>query len=109
MLNRKTWSIILILLAGGVMLMERGVVGGLIGSILLVVMLFLWVVPSGAFSRDPQQQDPTVKRISQVVLGVGLGLFTAVGAALLLPPQLFSWVIIGVGIALIAWIFLRNR
>jgi len=89
------------------MLIERGVIGGMVGSFFLVVMLFLWVVPGNVFARDSQESDPTVKRVSQAILGIGLGLFAAIAGALLLPPQIFSWVIIGAGIILIAWILLR--
>jgi hypothetical protein len=108
-LNRKFWSIILVLLAAGTMLVARGVVGGLIGVFLLIVMLFLWVVPEGAFTRNPQRPGPTVRQLLQSVLGIGLGLFAAITTALVLPPQLFSWVIMAAGIALIAWIFIRHR
>ena len=94
-------------MAVGAMLIERGIVGGLVGSFFLVVMLFLWVIPSGGFGRQAEKTDPTVVRVSRTVLGVGLGLFAAVAAALILPPQLFSWVIIVTGLILIVWIGIR--
>ena len=107
MSKRSIFSIILILLAVGVMLIDRGIVGGLIGSFLLVVMLFLWVIPSNFLTPHDQEPDPAVKRASQTVLGIGLGLFVAVALALILPPQIFSWVIIAAGIMLIIWMFVR--
>jgi len=107
MSKRMIWSIILVLSAIGAMLIERGVSGGIVGSFFLVVMLFLWVVPGNVYTRDSQQPDPTAKRVSQAILGIGLGLFAAIAGALVLPPQIFSWVIIAVDIILIVWIFLR--
>lgn len=107
MSKRLIWSIILIVLAIGAMLIERGIIGGIVGSFFLVVMLFLWVVPSRISTDNSGEKDPTVKRVSQTILGVGLGLFAAIAGALLLPPQIFSWVIIGVGILLLVWMVIR--
>ena len=107
MSKRMIFSIILIVLAIGAMLIERGIIGGIVGSIFLVVMLFLWVMPSKVSTGSSQEADPTVKRVSQTILGIGLGLFAAIAGVLFLPPQIFSWVIIAVGLILILWIFIR--
>jgi hypothetical protein len=104
MSKRSLASIILVILAFIIMWIEKGIVGGMVGSFILVVMLFLWVFPDGILRNKPDS-DPSVKRASQTVLGIGLGLLAAVIAAIILPPQIFSWVIIAAGIALGAWFF----
>lgn len=113
MSRRGIYSIILILLAIGVMLIERGIVGGLIGSMLLVIMLFLWVLPADVFEKDEETEKtgPTIPRSLLIFLGIGLGLAAAVIAAYVLPPQYFSYLLIFAGGIIILWFiigFVRN-
>jgi len=103
--NRWFWTVVLLALAVITMLFERGLLGGLIGSFFIVVALTLWIVPGTAF-RSNSSNDPTVNRVSRTTLGVGLGLLAAAAGALLLPPQYFSWLVIGVGLLLIVWFVL---
>lgn len=109
MSKRGIWTIILIALAIVTMLIERGLLGGLIGSFFIVIALTLWIVPGAAFRSSSQNDDPTAIRVSRTVLGVGLGLLAAAAAALLLPPQIFSWLVILIGVALILWMLLQRR
>jgi hypothetical protein len=106
--NRVFWTIILIALAVITMLIERGLLGGLVGSFFIIVALTLWIVPGAAFGSNSQNDDPTVNRVSRTVLGVGLGLLAAAAAALLLPPQIFSWLVILIGVILIFWVFIQK-
>ena len=110
MSKRAIWSIILILLAVTVMLLNRGVIGGLVGTFFLLAMLLMWSIPSNpSTSSHGQNKGPGMKRISQAVLGIGLGLCASITAVLVLPPQLFPWVIMAVGIGLIIWIVMSSR
>jgi hypothetical protein len=109
MSKRVIWSIILIVLAVTVMLVNRSVIGGLVGTFFLLAMLLMWSIPSNPSNNSRQNKGPGMKRISQAVLGIGLGLFASITAVLVLPPQLFPWVIMAVGIGLIIWIFMSAR
>lgn len=108
MSKRLIFSIILILLAIGSALLIRGKLGETVASFFLIAMLFVWVFPAGLFeSGNRKKSDPAFRRVLQAFLGVGLGLLAAVTAALLLPPQIFSWVIMAVGLIMIVWIVVR--
>ena len=108
MSQRVFWTIVLIAIAVITMLIERGLLGGLVGSFFIIVALTLWLVPGAAFGSSSQNDDPTVNRVSRTVLGVGLGLLAAAAAALLLPPQIFSWLVILIGVILIFWVFVQK-
>lgn len=107
MSKRLIFSIILILLAIGSALLMRGKLGETVASFFLIAMLFVWVFPAGLFESSRKKSDPAFRRVLQAILGVGLGLLAAVTAALLLPPQIFSWVIMAVGLIMIVWIVVR--
>jgi hypothetical protein len=109
MSKRVIWSIIFIMLAAAVMLLNRSVIGGLVGTFFLLAILLVWTIPSNALTSGRQIKGPGMKRISQAILGIGLGLFASITAVLVLPPQLFPWVIMAVGIGLIIWIFMSSR
>ena len=109
MSKRVIWSIILIVLAVSVMLLNRSMFGGLVGTFFLLAMLLMWSIPSNPANSSRQNKGPGMKRISQAVLGIGLGLFASITAVLVLPPQFFPWVIMAVGIGLIIWIFMSSR
>lgn len=109
MSKRAILSIILIALAVGAMLVERGLIGGLVGSFFLIVMLFLWTFPAGSTSDSKPTKRVGLKQIAQVILGIILGLIVIVIMALLLPPQAFPWVMVLVGTALIVWVFMSQR
>ena len=109
MSKRVILSIILIVLAVGAMLVERGVVGGLIGSFFIVMMLFLWAIPNYPTDDSTQNKGPVWKKLALAFLGIGLGLFAFIAAAWVLPPQVFPWVIMAAGIGLIIWFFISRR
>ena len=50
-----------------------------------------------------------MKRSSMAILGIGLGLFASITAVLVLPPQVFPWVMMAVGIGLIIWFIMSQR
>ncbi len=108
MSTRWIWTLIFIALAIITMLIERGIVGGLLGSFFIVFALALWIVPATAFTANSTNDDPTANRISRSVLGVGLGLLAAAAAALLLPPAYFSWLVMVIGVLLILWFILTR-
>jgi len=109
MSKRVIWSIILIVLAIGVMLVDRSVIGGLIGTFFILVMLLVWAIPSNPSANRGQNRGPGLKRSAMAVLGIGLGLFASITAVLVLPPQVFPWVIMAAGIGLIIWFFMSRR
>ena len=110
MSKRVIWSIILVVLAAVVMLLVRNMIGGLVGTFFLLAILLVWTIPSNPNnSSHGQKKGPGMKRVSQAVLGIGLGLFASITAVLVLPPQLFPWVIMAVGIGLIIWILISSR
>jgi hypothetical protein len=109
MANRWIWTAVLLGLAVATMLLERGILGGLLGSLFIIFALALWVFPGPLSGSNSETTDPTTNRVSRTVLGVGLGLLAAAAAALLLPPQLFSWAIIGVGILLIIYLVMERH
>jgi hypothetical protein len=74
--QRVFWTIILIAMAVITMLIERGLLGGLVGSFFIIVALTLWIVPGAAFGSSSQNDDPTVNRVSRTVFR---GRFGAVG------------------------------
>jgi hypothetical protein len=90
------------------MLVGRGLIGELVGSFFIIVALTLWIVPGSVFSSGFQGDDPAVNRVSRIALGFGLGLLAAAAAALLLPAQIFSWLVILIGAILIVWIILEQ-
>lgn len=107
----KRWlvSAAMIVLAIVIVVTVEGVLGALIGSLFIIGMLFLWTVPGGVFGRQSAgEQDPLARKVTQALLGIGLGLIAASIAAFVLPPQMFSWLLIAVGLAIVAWIFLRR-
>lgn len=107
MSKRLIISIILILLAGGVLLVDRGIIGGTLAPFLLVAMLLLWILPANLFTRNSLPTGSTSKNLLQAFLGIGLGLFAAVALAFFIPSQMFSWVIIAIGVVIIAWTLIR--
>ncbi len=109
MSKRVIWSIILIILAIIVILLVRNMIGGLVATFFLMAMLLLWAIPSNSSTSGKQNQGPNWKRIGQAVLGIGLGLFASITAVLVLPPQVFPWVMMAVGIGVIIWFFMSQR
>lgn len=109
MSKRGIWTIVLIALAIITMIIERGLLGGLIGSFFIIVALTLWIVPGAAFGSTSSSNDPATNSVSRTVPGVGLGLLAAAAAALLLPPHIISWLVILVGVMVIVWLVLQRR
>ncbi len=109
MSKRLIWSIILIVIAVAAVLLERGMVGGLIGAFLFVVMLLLWAIPSYPTVQSKSNKGPGWKRLTLAFLATGLGILASVVAVLILPPQVFPWVIMAVGIGVIIWLFWPKR
>lgn len=106
MSKRVIASIILIVLAVGAALLIRNMVGGLIAAFLFVLMLFLWAIPNNASNRI---KKPDWKPLSLAFVGIGVGLFASIAALVILPPQVFPWVIMAVGVGLIIWFFVSGR
>lgn len=97
-------SILLIAVAVGIFYFQDDLLGGLLGSLVLVLMLLMWIIPAEAFRRvrSGEPPDPSITRISRMTLGIGLGL---IGAALvgLFAPQWMDELLIGVGIVMLLW------
>ena len=106
MSQRAIASIILTILAIGAALLIRNMVGGLIAAFLIVLMLFLWAIPPNYGSR---LKKPDWKPLSLAFVGIGVGLFASIAALLILPPQVFPWVLVAVGVGLIIWFFISGR
>jgi hypothetical protein len=109
MRSRGFWSILLIIIAVAVMALEPGLLGALIGSMILVSMLFLWTIPGGRFFDRGEPPDPSVKRVSQTLLGLGLGLIVAVAALILLPGRFASFLLMAIGAGFIVWWLVQRR
>ena len=109
MSKRVIWSLILIFLAIVVMLANRSMIGGLVGTFFLLVMLLVWAIPSNSSTSGRKNNGLGWKQIAQAVLGIALGLLASITAVLVLPPQAFPWVIMAVGIGLIIWVFMSQR
>lgn len=99
---------LLLILAGiATMYLIPGLAGAFIGSLVFVFALFLWVVPWTGFRRNKQQLDPTQKRISNTLLGIGLGMIGGLVAVILLPPTYFWLLAALITLAAIIW-WIRN-
>ncbi len=109
MSKRIILSIILIGIAAGAILLDQGMAGGLIGAFLFVVMLLLWAIPSYPTTKGQPKQGPGWKRLTLAFLATGLGILASVTAALILPRQVFPWVIMAVGTGMIIWIIIPKR
>jgi len=109
MSKRVILSIIIIVLAAGLILIQRGMIAGLAGAFLFVVLLLLWAIPSNPNDNNKRFKRPDWKPLTVSFLGIGLGLFASIAAALILPPRVFPWVIIAAGIGLIIWFFVSRR
>ncbi len=109
MSRRLIVSLLLFFLGIAVVVIERGPIGGTLGPFFIVLALLLWVIPAKVFEGNPFKSDTLGNPIILTVLGVGFGLIATVAAANFLPPPLFSWLLILVGVALIAWLFIRRR
>jgi hypothetical protein len=107
--KRAIWSFILILLAIAAVLLIGNAVGALIAAILFVVMLFLWAIPSYPASSAKKSRRPDWKPLSLAFAGIGVGLVASIAAVLILPPRLFPWVLMAVGIGIIVWIFMSRK
>lgn len=109
MSKRLIWSIVLVLLGIAIVFIERGPIGGLLGPFFIVVALLLWVVPEGTLAGNPLHSDIWSNPIVLTIVGVGFGLLAATVGAFYLPPKIFSWLLILVGVVLAAWLLLRRR
>ena len=105
MSKRVILSIIFILLGIGAVLLERGTVGGLIGAFFFVMMLLLWAIPGYATGEKKHAKGPGWKRLALAFLSIGVGLFGSLILVWILPPQVFPWVLIAVGIGVMIWFF----
>lgn len=85
----------------------RGLQGAFIGSMFFVAALFLWTVPS--WRRQPNyKMDPMQRKVSETLLGVGLGMIGGLAAAVLLPPP-WSWLVFAaVAVGLLVWQLRRS-
>jgi uncharacterized membrane protein YfcA len=87
-------SIVLVGVGAAIMLFLSDLVGALLGSLFLVGALFLWTMPPPASERGSGRTDPMQRRVSQTLLGVGLGMIGGLLAAILIPPPWF-WLVMG--------------
>lgn len=108
MSKRLIWSLLLVILGIAIVFIERGPIGGTLGPFFIVLALVLWVIPQNTITGNPQQDNSKINPISLIVLGSGLGLLIAAAAAYWLPPQIFSWLLILIGVALIIWLLFRR-
>ena len=106
---RWLWTIILLIVAFGVLFFNRSLAGLLVGAVCLVILLFIWAHPRKTTTDDTHKREKPAAGMTRSLLGLGLGLLAAMAAILLLPPQAFLWVSIIVGIALIAWFVIQFR
>lgn len=106
--TRVIASIALVALGIGVMYWIEGLSGVLVGSFFFIAALSLWTLPSGAFHREQGRLDPSQQRVSNVLLGAGLGLLGGVVAAVLLPPQWFLVMSAVVAVVVGVWWFRQS-
>ncbi len=89
----------------------KGPLGIALGTFAVFCMLFVWVIPFGAYKNvRGAWHDPAMQRGLRIMLGFGLGLIGIVIALLLLPPQWIGWALFAIGAAIIAyyvWQWLR--
>lgn len=101
-------SIVLVGIGAAIMIWLSDLVGALAGSFFLIGALFLWTLPSPAAERGDGRQDPMQRRVSQTLLGAGLGMIGGLLAAILIPPPWF-WLVMGaVGLLAAVW-WLRRQ
>lgn len=107
---RVILSIVLVAIGIGIMYVVDGLLGALLGSGVFIFMLMLWLVPPNMFERGAkrsQSTDPTVSKVSRILLGVGGGLILASLTAVFFPNAM-SWLMIAVGIGIIVWFFISR-
>lgn len=98
-------SIVLVGVGIGVMYAIGDLPGALIGSLFLIGALFLWTLPPGGLQRGSGRQDPMQRRVSNTLLGIGLGMIGGLLAAVLIPPPWF-WLVMGaILITVLIWWF----
>lgn len=98
-------SIILVLAGIAVMYAVDSLLGLFLGSLVFVAALALWTLPANIFHKNQNRPDPRQQRISNVMLGTGIGMIAGLGAAILLPPPWFWVVSLGMLVAFGVWWF----
>jgi hypothetical protein len=106
MLNlRVLASLALVGLGIGVMYWIGDIPGLLIGSLFFIAALSLWTLPSSVFHRNQGRLDRSQQRISNVLLGVGVGMLGGLASAIFLPPPWFWVASLAIVIAVGVWWF----
>lgn len=103
------WTLLLLGVAGLILYLERGIFGWVLAVFVLALILLLWVLPRRAAIRAAHDPDSVMVQLSQSLLGLILGIVASLLAALLLPPQYFSWLLILVGVILFGWLIWSRR
>lgn len=103
------WTMLLLGVAAALVFIERSIFGWILAVFVLALLLVLWLVPRRASIRSAHDPDSVMVQMSQGLLGLGLGIVAALLAALLVPPQYFSWLLILVGVGITVWFFWSRR
>lgn len=98
-------SVVLVAVGIGVMYAIDGLLGLFLGSLVFVAALALWTLPSNIFHRNQNRLDPRQERMSNVLLGAGIGMIAGVVAAILLPPPWFWVAAVGILAVFAIWWF----
>lgn len=103
------WTIILLGIAAAIVYVERSIFGWILAAFVLALILILWLVPRRASIRAAHDPDSVMVQLSQSLVGLILGIVGSLLAALLLPREYFSWLLILIGLILFAWLFWSRR
>lgn len=103
------WTILLLGVAAAIVFIERSMFGWILAVFVLALILILWLVPRRAAIRAGHDPNSVMVQMSQGLLGLTLGIIAALLAALFVPPQYFSWLLILVGVGIGGWFFWSRR
>lgn len=105
MIQRLSWSVIFLALAAGSAYLIEGYLGVAIGTFFVFAMVVVWLIPWGSYaSFSEMRADPSMKRLLRIWLMIGASLLGILIVALLFPPQWVSWILLAIGLGIIAWI-----
>lgn len=103
------WTLLLLGLAGLTLLLVEGVTGWVLAVFILALILILWVVPRRSAIRAAHDPDSVMVQMSQSLVGMIIGIGGALLAALLVPQEYYSWLLILVGLIIFGWLIWSRR
>lgn len=105
MIQRISWSVIFLALAAGSAYLIQGSLGVAIGSLFVMAMVVVWLIPWGSYSSfSEMRRDPATSRLLRIWLLIGVSLLGVLFVALLFPPQWVSWILIAIGLGIFVWL-----